>query len=156
MALPLDIDRAHALQPVAALRDACLCVTRVAVAGLTFRAVHPWLPARLSLAGIPFALASLDFLLAHLARRWLEGAGLPSALAEAGLLFATLLLVSVANRRAEMFVVLCICAGIDGIAAAASLLGLGWPGHPMLSTLLLAWLASAIPLALLRLGLARL
>jgi len=156
MAFPLDIDRAPALQPLAALRDAVLCVTRVAVAGLTYRVVHPWLPERLSLAGIPFVLASLDFLLAHLARRWLEGAGLPSALVEAGLLFATLLLVSVANRRAEMFVVLCICAGIDSVAAFASLLGLSWPGHPLMATLLLAWLASAIPVALLRLGLARL
>ena len=156
MAIQINVDGTRAPGPFAALRAALLCVTRVALAGLTFRAAHRWLPTKLVLAGTPFAMATLAFGLAHLARRVQDGSSPLSALAEAGLLFAVLLLVSIANRMAELFVVLCIVAGIDGMAAALTPLGLRGPEQAWLSTLLLAWLASAIPVALVRMGLARL
>jgi len=132
-----------------------LQILTIGLRGLTFAAAHRNLPPSIGLRSPGFLACSAMFFAAAWLRHGLAGHE-PAAqvLLGAGLVYAVLMLVSLAQRMAEFTLCLCISIAADLLATALSVGGF-WPASDLARDALLAWPLAAVLVALVRLRMAQ-
>lgn len=142
------------LQALTQVARLVLQIIAIGVRGLLFAGAHRRLPPSIRLRSPGFMACSAVFFVAAWLRHGLAGHELAwPVLLGAGLTFAALLVVSLAQRMAEFTLCLCISAAADLLATALSLSGLPMHG-PIARNLMLAWPLAAVLVALVQLRVA--
>lgn len=144
------------LQALTQVARLVLQIIAIGVRGLLFAGAHRRLPPSIRLRSPGFMACSAVFFVAAWLRHGLAGHELAwPVLLGAGLTFAALLVVSLAQRMAEFTLCLCITIAADLLAAAIALLGDVSLADAMTRDALLAWPLVAILVALVQLRLAQ-
>jgi hypothetical protein len=157
MAAPFPPATHHAARPALLLAGRLLLqILAIGLRGLLFSGAHRALPTTIRLRSPGLLACSAMFFVAAWLRHGLAGHE-PAAqvLLGAGLVYAVLMLVSLAQRMAEFTLCLCITIAADLLAAGVALASGVSLADAMARDVLLAWHLGAILVALVQLRMAQ-